>query len=131
MTPEVPDTTPDETPEEPDTMPDVTPEVPDTMPDVIPEEPDTTPENNKEDSSMTGAAVEKQENTDTKEAVAEEKTPVVKKTTAQTVAAGTGTAVQIKKPAPKTGDVNAAAVWIVLLALSGTLTASVVYRKSC
>ena len=112
-------TTPDVTPEEPDTTPDVTPEEPDTTPDV-------TPENNGEDSSMTGAASEEQGNTDT-EAADGEKTLVVKNTTPQTAVAGT--AVQIKKPAPKTGDVNAAAAWIVLLAVSGTLTASVVYRK--
>ena len=126
VTPEVPDTTPDVTPEEPDTTPDVTPEEPDTTPDVTPEEPDTTPENNEEDSSMTGAASKEQGNTDT-EAADGEKTLVVKSTTPQTAVAGT--AVQIKKPAPKTGDVNAAAAWIVLLAVSGTLTASVVYRK--
>ena len=129
-TPEEPDTTPDVTPEEPDTTPDMTPEEPDTTPDVTPEEPDTTPdvtpENNGEDSSMTGAASEEQGNTDT-EAADGEKTLVVKNTTPQTAVAGT--AVQIKKPAPKTGDVNAAAAWIVLLAVSGTLTASVVYRK--
>ena len=130
VTPEEPDTTPDVTPEEPDTTPDVTPEEPDTTPDVTPEEPDTTPdvtpENNGEDSSMTGAASEEQGNTDT-EAADGEKTLVVKNTTPQTAVAGT--AVQIKKPAPKTGDVNTAAAWIVLLAVSGTLTASVVYRK--
>ena len=129
-TPEEPDTTPDVTPEEPDTTPDVTPEEPDTTPDVTPEEPDTTPdvtpENNGEDSSMTGAASEEQGNTDT-EAADGEKTLVVKSTTPQTAVAGTS--VQIKKPAPKTGDVNMAAAWIVLLAVSGTLTASVVYRK--
>lgn len=130
VTPEEPDTTPDVTPEEPDTTPDVTPEEPDTTPDVTPEEPDTTPdvtpENNGEDSSMTGAASEEQGNTDM-EAADGEKTLVVKNTTPQTAVAGT--AVQIKKPAPKTGDVNTAAAWIVLLAVSGTLTASVVYRK--
>ena len=129
-TPEEPDTTPDVTPEEPDTTPDMTPEEPDTTPDVTPEEPDTTPdvtpENNGEDSSMTGAASEEQGNTDT-EAADGEKTLVVKSTTPQTAVAGTS--VQIKKPAPKTGDVNTAAAWIVLLAVSGTLTASVVYRK--
>ena len=130
VTPEEPDTTPDVTPEEPDTTPDMTPEEPDTTPDVTPEEPDTTPdvtpENNGEDSSMTGAASEEQGNTDT-EAADGEKTLVVKSTTPQTAVAGTS--VQIKKPAPKTGDVNTAAAWIVLLAVSGTLTASVVYRK--
>ena len=130
LTPDEPVTTPDVTQEDPDTTPDVTPEEPDTTPDVTPEEPDTTPdvtpENNGEDSSMTGAASEEQGNTDT-EAADGEKTLVVKSTTPQTAVAGT--AVQIKKPAPKTGDVNAAAAWIVLLAVSGTLTVSVVYRK--